>query len=70
MAQDNGRRVKIASDTRPRGLKAAPRWFQVPSEASKDPPKRPKPFKNLRNINVCCLLACSPPKGWPKDGPR
>ena len=63
MAQDSGRRVKIASDTRPRGLKTAPRRFQVPSEASKDPPKRPKSFKNLKKINVFCLLAFSPPMG-------
>eukprot|EP00959_Pyramimonas_sp_CCMP1952_P296503 6202761-Pyramimonas_sp.AAC.1 len=61
MVEDSGRWVKIASDTLPRGLKTAPIRFQVPSEASKDPPKRPNSFKHLRKLNVCCLLAVSPP---------
>eukprot|EP00959_Pyramimonas_sp_CCMP1952_P322532 6749335-Pyramimonas_sp.AAC.1 len=63
MAQDSGIRVKIASDTRPRGLKTAPRRFQVPPDASKDPPKRPTSFKHIREINGCCILAFSHPKG-------
>ena len=63
MAQDSSRWLKIASDTHPRGLKTAPRRFQVPSEPSKDPPKRPKWLQNLRKINVFCLLAFSLPMG-------
>ena len=63
MAQDSPRWLKIASDTHPRGLKTAPRRFQVPSAPSKDPPKRPKSFKSRWKINVVCLLAFSPPMG-------
>eukprot|EP00959_Pyramimonas_sp_CCMP1952_P079206 1655448-Pyramimonas_sp.AAC.1 len=79
MAQDSGRRVKMASDARPGGLMTATKRFQVPSEAPKDPPKRPKSFSNLRKINGVCLIALSPPKGprglkmapgWPKAAPR
>ena len=43
MAQDSSRWLKIASDTHPRGLKTAPRRFQVPSEPSKDPPRGQNP---------------------------
>eukprot|EP00959_Pyramimonas_sp_CCMP1952_P148290 3102439-Pyramimonas_sp.AAC.1 len=63
MVEDGSRWVNIASDTRSKGLETAPRRFQVPSEASKDPPKRPIRIKNRRTIYVFCLLAFSPPMG-------
>ena len=59
MAQDSARSLKMTSIMHPRGLKTAPRRFQVPSEPSKDPSKRPKSFKNLRKINVFGLLTFS-----------
>ena len=79
MAEDSDRWVKIASDTRPRGIKTAPRRFQVPAEPSKDLPKTPKCFQYLKKINVFRLLAFSLPMGlgslkmaprWPKRSPR
>eukprot|EP00959_Pyramimonas_sp_CCMP1952_P048270 1007431-Pyramimonas_sp.AAC.1 len=63
MAHDSGMCLKIASDTHPRGLKTAPRRFQMPSEPSEDSLKRPKAVKHLWNVNVFCLLAFSPPMG-------
>ena len=64
MAQDRLRWIKIASDTHLRGLQTASRGFQVPSEPSEDPPKRPKSFKNQKKINVCWFLAFSLPMAF------
>ena len=75
MAQDTSRWLKIASDAHPRGLKTAPRRFQVPSEPSKNPPKRPTSFNNLMNIHVFAFSLFRFRWGleasrWPQDGPR
>ena len=61
MPQDRARSLKITSIMPPRGLKKATRRFQVLSETFQDPPKSPKSFKNLRNIDEFGLLAVSLP---------
>ena len=61
MAQDSRRWCKIASDMPPRGSKRATRRPQVLSEPPRDPPRRPKSFQNLREINDFGLPASSLP---------
>eukprot|EP00959_Pyramimonas_sp_CCMP1952_P428769 8980310-Pyramimonas_sp.AAC.1 len=73
MAQDSGRWVKIASDTRPKGLKTAPRRFQVLPEASEDPPNSLKmaPRRSniaLRGVQQGPMTAPREPKSAPRAG--
>eukprot|EP00959_Pyramimonas_sp_CCMP1952_P032560 683225-Pyramimonas_sp.AAC.1 len=63
MVQDRGRRAKIASDTRQGGLKTAPRWVQVSSEASKDS-QEAKSLQGPKE-NRCCW----PSRSFAPDGP-
>eukprot|EP00959_Pyramimonas_sp_CCMP1952_P173540 3626351-Pyramimonas_sp.AAC.1 len=70
--QYSSRWVKVASDTRPRGFKTAPKQFHVLSEASEDPPQLATIFQQPADNQCFCLLAFSLPMGsiWPHDGPR
>ena len=55
--------LKVASDILRRGHQTAPRRSQVPSEPSKDLPKRPRWLQILKGIYVFCLLVFSLPMG-------
>ena len=51
MAQDSSIWLKIAFDMHPRGLKTAPRRFQVSSVVSKDPPQEDDTFQAPKENN-------------------
>ena len=64
IAQDSPTWLNIAHNMPSRGLKTAPRRLQVAKGPPKEDPEKPEPIKNLRKINVVCLLAFSLPMGF------
>eukprot|EP00959_Pyramimonas_sp_CCMP1952_P339750 7115340-Pyramimonas_sp.AAC.1 len=75
MAQDSGIWVKIASDTRPRGLQTAPDGFKCPGR----PPRTLSRGQNhSKNEGKSMLFVFSlfrrrwalEASRWPQDGPR